>query len=165
MWVVVRRRRGRQRRLVAVVGLRAVRRAHRRGRGRLAELVLLVGVVLMVLVVLVVVVGGRLAEEGLHVPVPAVVQHDDLDDLLTLDQRLGPQVGQAGGGLGAGLKMGGRAGRRLQLWVLRRRHRRHPRGQTLLEEQLPLVAKEGQALGVPRGATAAELVRLKPVVN
>lgn len=73
--VVVRRRRGRQRRLVAVAGLRAVWRAHRRGRSRLAELVLLVGVVLMVLVVLVVlmVVGGRLAEEGLHAPVPAVV--------------------------------------------------------------------------------------------
>lgn len=52
----------------------------------------------LVVVVLVVVVGGHVAEEGLHAPVAAAVQHDDLDDLLTLDQRLGPQVGHADGG-------------------------------------------------------------------
>lgn len=50
---------------------------------------------------LVVVVGGHVAEEGLHASLPAAVQHDDLDDLLTLDQRLRPQVGHAGGGLRA----------------------------------------------------------------
>lgn len=55
----------------------------------------------LVVVVLVVVVGGHVAEEGLHASVAAVVQHDDLDNLLTLDQRLGPQVGHAGGGLRA----------------------------------------------------------------
>lgn len=55
----------------------------------------------LVVVVLVVVVGGHVAEEGLHASVAAAVQHDDLDDLLTLDQRLGPQVGHAGGGLRA----------------------------------------------------------------
>lgn len=53
----------------------------------------------LVVVVLVVVVGGRVAQEGLHASVAAAVQHDDLDDLLTLDQRLGPQVGHADGGL------------------------------------------------------------------
>lgn len=50
--------------------------------------------------VLVVVVGGRLAEEGLHMSVTAVIEHDDLHDLLTLDQRLGPQVAHADGRLG-----------------------------------------------------------------
>lgn len=50
---------------------------------------------------LVVVVGGHVAEEGLHASLPAAVQHDDLDDLLTLDQRLRPQVSHAGGGLRA----------------------------------------------------------------
>ena len=72
----------------------AVRRADRGGHGRLTELV-----VAVVVVVLVVVVCGRLAEEGLHAPVAAVVQHDDLDDLLTLDECLGPQVSHADGGL------------------------------------------------------------------
>lgn len=90
MWVVVRRRRGRQRGLVAVVALGTVRRADRGGHGRLAKLVVVEAVMVVVVVVLVVVVGGRLAEEGLHASVAAVVQHDDLDDLLTLDQRLGP---------------------------------------------------------------------------
>ena len=52
-----------------------------------------------VVVVVVVVVRGRLAEEGLDAAVPAVVEHDDLDDLLTLDERLGPKVGHADGGL------------------------------------------------------------------
>lgn len=116
MRVVVRRWRGRQRGLVAVVAVGAVGCAHRGGRGRLAELVV-VGVG-----VLVVVVRGRLAEEGLHAPVAAVVEHDDLDDLLTLDQRLGPQVGHAGGGLRQLLQVvqvvGGGARRRLQLRVL-----------------------------------------------
>lgn len=94
MWVVVRRRWRRQRGLVAVVAMGAVRRADRGGHGRLTELV-----VAVVVVVLVVVVCGRLAEEGLHAPVAAVVQHDDLDDLLTLDECLGPQVSHADGGL------------------------------------------------------------------
>lgn len=53
------------------------------------------------MVLLVVVVGGHVAEEGLHVSMAAAVQHDDLDDLLTLDQRLGAQVGHADGGLRA----------------------------------------------------------------
>lgn len=53
----------------------------------------------MVVVVLVVVVGGHVAEEGLHASEAAAVQHDDLDDLLTLDQRLRPQIGHADGGL------------------------------------------------------------------
>lgn len=74
---------------MAVVALGTVRRADRGGHGRLAKLVV-VEAVMVVVVVLVVVVGGRLAEEGLHASVAAVVQHDDLDDLLTLDQRLGP---------------------------------------------------------------------------
>ena len=97
MRVVVRRRWRRQRGLVAVVAMGAVRRADRGGHGRLAELV--VAVVVVVVVVLVVVVCGRLAEEGLHAPVAAVVQHDDLDDLLTLDECLGLQVSHADGGL------------------------------------------------------------------
>ena len=79
---------------MAVVAMGAVRRADRGGHGRLTELV-----VAVVVVVLVVVVCGRLAEEGLHAPVAAVVQHDDLDDLLTLDECLGPQVSHADGGL------------------------------------------------------------------
>lgn len=79
---------------MAVVALRAVRRrAHRGGHGRLTELVV------VVVVMLVVVVRGRLAEEGLHASVAAVVEHDDLDDLLTLDEGLGPQVRHADGGL------------------------------------------------------------------
>ena len=94
MWVVVRRRWGGQRGLVAVVAVRAVRRAHRGGHGRVAELV-----VAVVVVVLVVVVGGGLAEEGLHVSVAAVVQHEDLDDLLTLNQCFGPQIRHADGRL------------------------------------------------------------------
>lgn len=36
-----------------------------------------------------------MAEEGLHASVAAVVEHDDLDDLLTLDERLRPQVRHA----------------------------------------------------------------------
>lgn len=44
---------------------------------------------------LVVVVSGRLAEEGLHASVAAVVKHDDLNDLLTLDECLGPQISHA----------------------------------------------------------------------
>lgn len=35
----------------------------------------------------------------------------------------------------------------------------------LLEKQLPPVVKKGQTLGTPSRAAAAELVRLKPVVN
>lgn len=93
MWVVVRRRWGRQRGLVAVIAVGAVWRANRGGHGGLAELVV------AVVVMLVVVVCGRLAEEGLHAPVAAVVQHDDLDDLLTLDECLGPQINHADGGL------------------------------------------------------------------
>lgn len=84
---------------MAVVAMGAVRRAHRGGHGRLTELVV------AVVVVLVVVVCGRLAEEGLHASVAAVVEHDDLDDLLTLDQCLGPQIGHADSGLGVLLEV------------------------------------------------------------
>lgn len=55
--------------------------------------------VAVVMVMLVVVVCGRLAEEGLHASMAAVVEHDDLDNLLTLDERLGPQVSHADTGL------------------------------------------------------------------
>lgn len=55
--------------------------------------------VAVVMVMLVVVVCGRLAEEGLHVSMAAVVEHDDLDNLLTLDERLRPQVSHADTGL------------------------------------------------------------------
>ena len=72
-----------------------------------------------------VVVGGHVAEEGLHASLATAVHHDDLDDLLTLDQRLGPQVGHADGGLRPLLLevelMGRGAGRRLQLRLLRPR--------------------------------------------
>lgn len=81
---------------MAVVDMGAVRRVHRGGHGRLAELVV---------ALVVVVVGGRLAEESPHATVAAVVEHDDLDDLLTLDQRLRPQVGHADGGLGVLLEV------------------------------------------------------------
>lgn len=54
---------------------------------------------MVVVVVLVVVVCGRLTEEGLHASMAAVVEHDDLDDLLTLDQCLGPQISHAHSGL------------------------------------------------------------------
>lgn len=94
MWVVVRWRRGRQRGLVAVVAVGAVRRADRGGHGGLTKLV-----VAVVVVMLVVVVRGRLAEEGLHASMAAVVEHDDLDDLLTLDECLGPQISHADSGL------------------------------------------------------------------
>lgn len=50
-------------------------------------------------VMLVVVVCGRLAEESLHASVATVVEHDDLDDLLTLDECLGPQISHADSGL------------------------------------------------------------------
>lgn len=83
---------------MAVVAMGAVRRAHRGRHGRLTELV-------VVVVVLVVVVCGRLAEEGLHASVAAVVEHDDLDDLLTLDQCLGPQISHADSGLGVLLEV------------------------------------------------------------
>lgn len=78
---------------MAVVAMGAVRRADRGGHGRLTELVV------AVVVMLVVVVCGRLAEEGLHASVAAVVEHDDLDDLLTLDECLGPQISHANSGL------------------------------------------------------------------
>lgn len=55
--------------------------------------------VAVVMVMLVVVVCGRLAEEGLHASIAAVVEHDDLDNLLTLDERLRPQVSHADTGL------------------------------------------------------------------
>ncbi len=78
---------------MAVVAMGAIRGADWGGHGRLAELVV------TVVVVLVVVVCGRLAEEGLHASVAAVVEHDDLDDLLTLDECLGPQISHADSGL------------------------------------------------------------------
>lgn len=112
------------------------------------------------MVVVLVVACGRLAEEGLHAPAAAGVQHDDLDDLLTLDERLGPQVGHADGGLQVLLEVevvGRGARRRLQLRVLGWRRR------PLLEERLPSVIMKGRALGTL--SRAAELVRLKPVVN
>lgn len=55
--------------------------------------------VAVVMVMLVVVVCGRLAEEGLHASMAAVVEHDDLDNLLTLDECLRPQVSHADTGL------------------------------------------------------------------
>lgn len=55
--------------------------------------------VAVVMVMLVVVVCGRLAEEGLHASMAAVVEHDDLDNLLTLYERLRPQVSHADTGL------------------------------------------------------------------
>lgn len=88
--VVIRRRRGRQRRLVAVTDAQG---ADGRGHGRLTNLPVAAVVVLLVMAV-----RWSLAEEGLHPSVPAAVQHDDLDDLLTLNERVGPQVGHAGGG-------------------------------------------------------------------
>lgn len=66
----------------------AVWRADGGGCGGLTELVVAEGAVLVV-------VGGRLAEEGLHASVTAVVQHENLDDLLALNERLGPQIGHA----------------------------------------------------------------------
>lgn len=70
--VVVGRRGRRQRGLGSV----ALPDAHRGGHGRLDELV-----------------GGRaLAEEGLHAAPPTLVHHDHLDDLLALDERVGPQL-------------------------------------------------------------------------
>lgn len=75
---------------------------------------------------LVVVVCGCLAEEGLHASVAAVVQHDDLDDLLTLDECLGPQIRHADSGLKVLLEVevvAGGARCRLQLRVLRWRRR------------------------------------------
>lgn len=105
---------------MAVVAVGAVRRADRGGHGGLTELVV------AVVVMLVVVVCGRLAEEGLHAPMAAVVEHDDLDDLLTLDECLGPQISHADSGLVVlleGEMVGGGARRRLQLRVLRWRRR------------------------------------------
>lgn len=78
---------------MAVIAMEAVWRADRGGHGRLAELVVAVVVMLVVLVC------GRLAKEGLHAPMAAVVKHDDLDDLLTLDECLGPQISHADSGL------------------------------------------------------------------
>lgn len=80
---------------MAVAAMGAIRGADRGGHGGLTELV----VAVVVVVVLVVVVRGRLAEECLHASVAAVVEHDDLDDLLTLDECLGPQIGHADSGL------------------------------------------------------------------
>lgn len=45
--------------------------------------------------------GGALTEEGLDTPVTAFVQHDDLDNLLALDERVGPLVGVRGHRAGA----------------------------------------------------------------
>lgn len=82
----------------------SVRGAHWGGHGRLAELMLVVGVC------------RCLAEEPLKTAVPAVVQHEDFDNLLTLDEGFRPQVRQADGGLVLqGNRVAGRAGRRLQL--------------------------------------------------
>lgn len=59
----------------------------------------------VMVVVLVVVVCRCLAEEGLHASVAAVVEHDDLDDLLTLDECLGTQISHADSGLVVLLKV------------------------------------------------------------
>lgn len=88
--------------------------------------------------------SGALAEERLHATVTSFVQDDDLDDLLALDKRVGPYLGQGHGlvgvhGCGAG--------------TLQRR----------LLEELPLVVEKGGALRARR--RRVELVRLKPVVN
>ena len=63
---------------------------------------------------LVVVVRGRLAEEGFHASMAAVVKHDDFNYLLALDEGLGPQISHADSGLVLLLKeemMGGGASR------------------------------------------------------
>lgn len=118
------------------------------GHGGLAELVL------------VVVVCRRLAEEGLYAAMPAVVQHEDFDDLLTLDEGLRSQVRQADGGLVLqGDRVAGGAGRRLQLWVLTMAQALGPQ-----LEKLPLVVRKGRGLGGLSRA-AAELVRLKPPLH
>lgn len=44
--------------------------------------------------------GGALTEEGFDTPVTAFVQHDDLDNLLALDKRVGSLVGVRGHGAG-----------------------------------------------------------------
>lgn len=126
----------------------SIRGAHWGGHGGLAELVL-VGVVGMC---------RRVAEERLEAAVPAVVQHEDFDDLLTLNEGLRPQVRQADGRLVLqGDRVAGGAGRRLQLWIL-------PMAQGLGPqlEDLPPVVMMGRALGGLSRA-AAELVRLKPL--
>lgn len=64
----------------------AVWRVDRGGCGGPTELVVAEGAMLVV-------VGGRLAEEGLHASMTAVVQHENFDDLLALNKRLGPQIG------------------------------------------------------------------------
>lgn len=61
--------------------------------------------------------GGALTEEGLDTPVTAFVQHNDLDNLLTLDECFGPLV----------------------------RVRGHRTGTRCLE-QLPVLVKKGGAL-------------------
>ena len=166
--------------VVVVVGLQAV---------------VQVVVVVVGLVVVQVVVGvRRLAEEGLHVAVaPGAVQHQHLHDLLALDvQRLRPQVPQADGrrrGVeGVELLLLQMELVEVQLVLVQlvevvvgggaRGHARRRRGQRrvvlgggrgalgrlLPAERLPLVARRGRAPGA-RLRAAAELVRLKPVLN
>lgn len=106
----------------------------------------------------VVLVGRAVAEEGLHTPVAALVQDDDLDDLLALDKCFGPQLAQGGHRL-VGVR--GRGADALQRRLMLRLG---------LLVELPPVVKKGHALGAPRlhrrcCRCRAELVRLKPVVN
>lgn len=80
----------------------------------------------MVVMLVVVVVGRRMTEEGLHTSMAAAVKHDDFDNLLALDERLGPEVGHTYGGLVLQLNgemVGGGTRRGMQLRVLRWRHR------------------------------------------
>lgn len=77
---------------MAITAVGAIWRADRGGHSGVTKLVVAV-------VMLVVVMCGRLTEEGLHASMAAVVKHDDLDDLLTLDKCLGPQVSHADSGL------------------------------------------------------------------
>lgn len=105
-----------------VVAEQAIWRANGAGHRGLAQLVMAV----MVMLVVVVVMCGRLAKEGLHASMAAAVEHNDFDDLLALDERLGPQVGHTHGGLVLQLNgemVGGGARCRMQLKVLRWRHR------------------------------------------
>lgn len=66
----------------------ALWRPHRSGGGRSDDLVV-VGMVMMMGV------GGGVAEEGLHAAMAAVVQDDHLDNLLALDECVGPKVAHA----------------------------------------------------------------------
>lgn len=84
--------------------------------------------------------SGALAEERLHATVTALVQDDDLDDLLALDERVGSYLGQ-------GHRLVGVRGC----------------GAGTLQRRLPLVVEKGGPLRALRHRV--ELVRLKPLLH